>query len=359
MESLFNVVFTGELKPGTERDTFITAFSQRFQCSEAKAAELLDAGKAATMKNAVTKDVAEKFRGALEELGMTIRLEPLPAKTAPSQPEPSQTASPDTSTTNPYQSPQADLHDSYEEGEMTGPVSVPIGHGTSWIGTAYSNHFKGNALAWIGAFVVLVILSMVLQIIPLLGPLAYALLSPVFAGGMMLGARAQDEGEDFTVGHLFSGFKQSTGQLVMIGVLYLVASILILVFIGVMMGGSMAMLGMMMGMEDPAATEAMVQDPTAILLPILLMLLLFIPLMMAYWFAPALVAIDGISALSAMKMSFVGCIKNILPFLLYSIVMLILMVVAAIPLFLGYLVVLPLMIATMYTAYRDIYYPEA
>jgi uncharacterized membrane protein len=124
------------------------------------------------------------------------------------------------------------------------------------------------------------------------------------------------------------------------------------------MGGSFAMLGMM-GAGDPAATEAMAQNPSVMLLPVLVMMMLFIPLLMAYWFAPALVAIDGLSALAAMKLSFIGCIRNVLPFLLYGIVMFVLTIVASIPLLLGLLVLLPVMIASMYTAYRDIYYPEA
>lgn len=173
----------------------------------------------------------------------------------------------------------------------------------------------------------------------------------------MIGARAQDDGESFTVGHLFSGFKQSTGQLTLFGVLYLVATILIMVLVFATVGGSFAMFGMG---GDPAATEAMMQqNPTAILLPMLVMMLLFIPLMMAYWFSPALIAINGISAINAIKMSFFGCIKNILPFLLYGIMMIILMVVAMIPLGLGLLVLMPVMMASMYTAYRDIYYPTA
>jgi len=37
----------------------------------------------------------------------------------------------------------------------------------------------------------------------------------------------------------------------------------------------------------------------------------------------------------------------------------VLTILASIPLFLGLLVLLPVMIASMYTAYRDIYYPDA
>jgi uncharacterized membrane protein len=361
MESLFNVVFTGELKGGTERDAFIKAFSEQFKCSEAKAAEVLDAGKAVMMKRSVSRDVAEKFQALLEGLGMTIRLEP-----SQETPEPAPiaaVASPEVSpaggnSANPYQAPSANLHESHGDGDMTGPVTVPAGHGVNWIGTAWSEHFKLNPLAWIGAFFIFAILSVAVQLIPLLGMFVAALLSPVLTAGMMLGARAQDEGDDFTIGHLFSGFKESTGQLVLVGLFYLIGTIAVFMVAGILMGGSFAMLGMM-GAGDPAATEAMAQNPSVMLLPVLVMMMLFIPLLMAYWFAPALVAIDGLSALAAMKLSFIGCIRNVLPFLLYGIVMFVLTIVASIPLLLGLLVLLPVMIASMYTAYRDIYYPEA
>jgi uncharacterized membrane protein len=355
MESLFNVVFTGELKPGTDRDDFIKAFSQRFQCSEAKAAEVLDAGKAVMMKRSVSREVAENFRSVLEALGMVIRLEPqsTPQESAPASP-PDAAASP--ASANPYQAPTAQLQETGAEGEMTGPVSVPFSHGSSWISRAFSDYFKSNALGWIGAFVVFAVISIVIQLIPLLGMVVSSLLSPVFVAGMMLGAKAQDEGEDFTVGHLFAGFKESTGQLVLVGLFYLIGTIAVMLIAGIVMGSSFAMLGMMEG--DPAAGQAMAQNPMAILLPVLVMLALLLPLMMAYWFAPALVALDGISAVSAMKLSFVGCLRNVLPFLLYGIVMFVLSILAAIPLFLGFLVLLPVMIASMYTAYRDIYYPE-
>jgi len=358
MESLFNVVFTGELKSGTERDAFIKAFSEQFKCSEAKAAEVLDAGKAVMMKRSVSRDVAEKFQALLEGLGMTIRLEPSQENPEPApvaaaaSPEASPAAA---SSANPYQAPSANLHESHGDGDMTGPVSVPAGHGVNWIGTAWSEHFKLNPLAWIGAFFIFAILSIAVQLIPLLGMLVATLFSPVLTAGMMLGAKAQDEGDDFTIGHLFSGFRESTGQLVLVGLFYLIGTIVVFMIAGIMMGGSAAMLGM----GDPAAAEAMAQNPSVMLLPALVMMMLFIPLLMAYWFAPALVAIDGLSALAAMKLSFIGCIRNVVPFLLYGIVMFVLTIIASIPLLLGLLVLLPVMIASMYTAYRDIYYPEA
>ena len=70
----------------------------------------------------------------------------------------------------------------------------------------------------------------------------------------------------------------------------------------------------------------------------------------------ALVAIGDLNALDAMKLSFKGCLVNLLPLLIYVLAAIVLMVIGAIPLFLGLLVVLPMLTASNYAAYKDIYY---
>ena len=78
-----------------------------------------------------------------------------------------------------------------------------------------------------------------------------------------------------------------------------------------------------------------------ILLAILIVLGLSIPLMMAYWFAPALVALNGFAAFDAMKTSFSACLKNIVPFLVYGLVGMVLAVVASLALMLGWFILAP------------------
>ena len=48
-------------------------------------------------------------------------------------------------------------------------------------------------------------------------------------------------------------------------------------------------------------------------------------------------------------------LRNILPFLVYGIIAFVLLLLASIPLMLGLLVMMPVLIASIYTAYRDIY----
>jgi uncharacterized membrane protein len=56
-----------------------------------------------------------------------------------------------------------------------------------------------------------------------------------------------------------------------------------------------------------------------------------------------------------MKASFTGCLRNVVPFLVYGIVGFVLAIVATIPLGLGWLVLGPVFAASVYTGYRDIY----
>jgi uncharacterized membrane protein len=111
--------------------------------------------------------------------------------------------------------------------------------------------------------------------------------------------------------------------------------------------------------EDPQLLSGAMAEALAgptFLLPILVAALLMLPVAMAYWFAPALIAIDGLGAWSAMKLSFRGCLKNILPLLVYGVLGLILVTLGSLPLLLGLLVVMPTLVASMYVSYRNIFH---
>jgi len=111
------------------------------------------------------------------------------------------------------------------------------------------------------------------------------------------------------------------------------------VFMGVMRGG----------IEGAGVSIA------SMLLAALLVAGLSVPLYMATWFAPVLIVLEDLSAGAALKASFFACLRNWLPFLVYSIVLLVLGVIAAIPAGLGYLILVPVLSASEITAYRDIF----
>jgi uncharacterized membrane protein len=93
----------------------------------------------------------------------------------------------------------------------------------------------------------------------------------------------------------------------------------------------------------------------AVMLGALLFLALSLPLIMAVWFAPALVVLRGAEPWTAMKLSFSGCLKNVVPFLVYGLIAILLAIVASVPVMLGWFVLLPVAIASIYTSYCDIF----
>jgi uncharacterized membrane protein len=254
-------------------------------------------------------------------------------------------------TTNPYAAPKAAVADQTvvrNADYVPGGQSRPAGHGWSWIAEGWEL-FKRQPGMWIGIILIAFVIFIVLALIPFLGGLVATLLGPVFAGGIMLGCRALDSGNQLQIGHLFAGFRERTGTLIAVGAIYLGASLVVMLVVGLTMGVGMAA---MMGQGDPESVQAM---GMTMVLAMLIMFALLLPVIMAIWLAAPLVVFHEHGAVDAMKGSFMGCLKNILPFLVYGVIGFVLAIIASIPLGLGWLVLGPVMAGSIYASYRDIY----
>jgi hypothetical protein len=274
---------------------------------------------------------------------------------------------------NPYAAPKAVVRDveSQELGDFVPEGrKVDAGRGWSWIAEGFA-YFKRAPGAWIGLMLVFLLIVIVLSIIPFVGSIAVNLLFAVFMAGIMAGCKAIEDGDGLRVGHLFSGFSMSVGQLVLVGLLYLLFIIGVVVVMMLMMGGLGAFGDMQGGNFGPGFLVAM-----------LVAFALFIPAIMAIWFAPALVGLNNLSAVRGMGASFKACLKNIVPFLIYGLVFLGIFLVVALVLggiagagmfaggqlnfgmmavvgllYLAFaLIIGPVTMGSMYAAYRDIFY---
>ena len=237
---------------------------------------------------------------------------------------------------------------------MRPPAYVPGGRsviaerGWAWIAAGWAL-FKKQAGMWIALMLVALVVFVVLAVIPFVGSIALSVLSPVFGAGVVIGCRAVEEGRELEIAHLFAGFKEKFAPLATVGAIYFGASLVIVLV--VMLVSGVSVFGLAAG-GDPAAAPAAI---LAVLLAVLVILALMLPLFMAVWFAPALVVFQDKSAVDAMKQSFSGCMRNIVPFLVYGVVMIVLGVLASIPVMLGWLVLGPVLAASLYTSYKDIY----
>jgi uncharacterized membrane protein len=231
---------------------------------------------------------------------------------------------------------------------VAGGRGVEAGRGWDWIASGWAL-FKKQAGMWIAVVLVAFVIFFVLALIPVIGSLATFVLSPVFAAGVLVCAREVDEGRSMDVGHLFAGFRGKLGPLATVGAIYLGAAVVIALVVGLATGASV------FAMMSGSGAEVTPAAAMTVILAMLIMLALLLPVIMAVWFAPALVMFHDKPAVEAMKESFTGCLRNIVPFLVYGIVMMVFGVIASIPLGLGWLVLGPVLCTSYYTSYKDIY----
>ncbi|MET0027564.1 MAG: BPSS1780 family membrane protein [Candidatus Thiodiazotropha sp.] len=410
----YKVIFTGELKPNTDQQRLIALFSQKFNLGPEKAQKLIQGGRSVALKKGLELEKAEKYMEALEKLGMVMELDPKPTPPAPTfssglaledidsgdddatevlepstvdrcpkcgstqmemgicqscgivaakyiaaqvrganqESEEDDDEPVETPDNDPYTPPDADLEEPLE-GEMVGPRSVSIGRPFAWIAGGWGL-FKEAPLAWILALVIWVGLNFGISLIPLAGAIAVNLIGPTLIAGFMIGCREHEEGGQFAVGHLFAGFSQNTGQTILIGLFYMITMLVLTFGMMAVIFGNMSA-GMMTDSGDVEAMSAMMFT-TSTFVGLGIAFVIFILVFFAYLFAPALAGLESLSAWESMKLSFVGSVKNILPLILYGILATLLMFLGALPVGLGLLVVIPVLIGAMYTAYKDIYY---
>lgn len=242
---------------------------------------------------------------------------------------------------------------SYGPQLLSQPRACDAGAGMRWISQAWTL-FKARPGLWVGMGLVWLVAIMLLSLIPGASLLVNVGLG-VITAGWIIGAYELDENQDLRFEHLFAGFQRNVGQLLLLGLLYFAAifvMVLIAMVVVMIFGGLAGGLDLLRHGGDSASLGAGLV--LGILLGSLVFLALIVPAVMAIWFAPALVALNDMPAIDAMKLSFKACMANLVPFLLYGLVLMGLMVLAILPCGLGLLVLLPLMYITYYTSYRDV-----
>jgi len=251
---------------------------------------------------------------------------------------------------------------------------VSPARGSKWINEAFAV-FRSSLGAWFG----IVAFIMLLLLIPVINNVV-TLLMPIGIGGLMIGCKQASKTSPLKFEHLFAGIQSNGKELLILSAIYTVASI------GIMLASYWILL--LLGVDfseilpeniDQMTNVQLIEwmktlDQTKLLpmllLGILIWMALMIPLIMAYWFAPALVVLNKISSIDSLKLSFAACKDNFLPFLLYGLVgfaylmaffvALSISAVIAPPLAIvvmigGYLAIFAITLASIYTSYIDIF----
>lgn len=261
---------------------------------------------------------------------------------------------------NPYRAPSAHVQDVREP---EGPVhfaaparKVDAGNGASWIGEGWAL-FKAAPLLWIVALLLLGGLYALVSRIPELGEVLLVVFGAVPMVGMLAFAKGIADNGEANIGHLFVGLRDKLGALVLVSLLNFLLFMGALVVVG---GLALVLVGssVFAGMASPEQfAEALFAG--AVGLSLLLLLLVFLALTMlitaAYWFAPGLVFFAGLGVVDAFKQSFAACLRNWLPFLIYGLLGCLVLMAGTLALGIGLLVALPVLMASYYVSFRDLF----
>ncbi|MES2603576.1 MAG: BPSS1780 family membrane protein [Pseudomonadota bacterium] len=195
-------------------------------------------------------------------------------------------------------------------GEIVHEPHLVVGdRGAGWITEAW-DRFKAAPGQWIAFCVVGFVVLCVVNFIPGVN-IINAFLQPVWIAGVMAACHAQHKGEAIRISHLFAGFGPKTGRLVVSGLIIMISGVVI---VAAVFG---PLLLAMLENGDPNAYLATL-DPYSLIMRVLIVVALTLPLYAALWFAPALIMLGNTGAIDALRLSFVGCMKNVWPFLIYG-----------------------------------------
>ena len=191
-------------------------------------------------------------------------------------------------------------------------LTLPARRGWRWLAEGFAI-FRRNQLKLSLAVLGYWMLMMLINSVPLLGQVAATLLIPVFSVSLMNACRLLEQGGPLPPQLLFSGFKQNLRALLMLGFVYIAVSVAILAIVALVDGGVLFRLVVLAQAADEKTLNS-----GAVMFAGQLAVVLFAPLMMAYWYAPVLVAWHGLSVGKALFFSFVACLRNWRAFVVYA-----------------------------------------
>ena len=233
------------------------------------------------------------------------------------------------------------------------PGDVVPGHALDWLAAGWRIFMRAPLVWALQALIFFVILA-ALGMVPFIGWAAAPVTLPVLVAGMLSGARALDRGELLQVGQLFDGLRQHAGNLLLVGLFHLLG-LLLAALAAAAIGGSAMLTGAAAGALGAIAGAGVAAG--GMMLGVVVFTVLWALLMMALWFAPALVMLHEVAPLDAMRLSARACFHNLLAFVVLAALLYVLVWVAMIPAGLGMLVLVPVIAGALYAAWKETFSP--
>ena len=182
--------------------------------------------------------------------------------------------------------------------------TVPALSGVVWLRDAFRMVSRAR-LPWLVLLMLYYLVLGVIDFIPFIGQIAAPVLKPVFVVGFLAAAWAQERGGSPEPKHLFQGFRANLWALIPLGV-FLVVGITLAVF-GTALVDDGKLLDVLSGKSK--FDEALLADDR-VQYAMLFAAACALPVMLALWFAPALVVFQDCHAAQALRASLAAALAN-------------------------------------------------
>jgi len=233
------------------------------------------------------------------------------------------------------------------------PRKVAASQGFQWVVAGFRLYRK-NPLLLSAAFGLLFGVVMALGLIPVVGGSLSELASPLMVAGFLAAYRALDEGRELELPQFLAGAQGPAIPLMAVGAAQLLGTLLIgKIMLGMGFDPQAVMATAQSGKASPAEMQAMLNQAMP---AVLTGMALFTPLIMATWFAPALILFGSARPATALGVSLKAVAKNWAAMLVNGITLgLLLFLAALVPLLLGLLVAMPVLFGSLYASYQAIF----
>jgi hypothetical protein len=225
---------------------------------------------------------------------------------------------------------------------------VPVFRGRQWIEQGWQVFLRSPVL-WTAATATILGVAVVLHFIPGANFVLFTIFTPPLVAGMVLGCNELEAGRPLRASHFVAGFIGASGRrLTALGVLTLVAygaiGVIVAALVAMTLGPQAVLHGDLSGANWMHHT-----------LFWLVGLTLWGFVVAATWFSPPLIVLGRVGVIESVIGSWVAIHNNRKVTTRYALWLTLWSVVASVPLFLGWLVATPVMVASIYFGYRDLF----
>lgn len=194
---------------------------------------------------------------------------------------------------------------------------LPARKGAQWVKLGIKTFFR-QPLALSGLFFMFMAMMSILSMVPLLGNVLALMLLPGITLGLMAATQEAGKGNFPMPLLLLSAFRAGKKELramLVLGAIYAAGFLLVLGLSALADGGKFARMYLVGG----NVTAELLQSAD-FELAVLITMVLYMPLSLMFWHAPALVHWHGVSPVKSLFFSLVACLRNFWPITVFGLV---------------------------------------